>query len=557
MRHPYCHLGGRLLMTRKTSTNISSVLTWAVGIILGMVVIVIPAGYYLISYQNMGGNLEALVEDVAVELSQVITENPEVWEYQQIRYMGYLSQRSWQVHGEARRIFNKEGKIVAEKADPLSPPLIMRSAAVYDSGTVVGRIEISRSLRPLLNRTAVITLAVVPLSVGVFLLMRMIPLNAIKGAEESLRVGEARFRRLSQEFHTILNATSDALFLVSRDLKVIWANKGASGLLGGREDPDLTGRYCYELMHQRSSPCPDCYLMRSFSTGRPESFSYSVPDGRLLEARAFPIREEDGEMRNALAVLTDGTEKSLLQAEAMRTAHLASLGELAAGVAHEINNPINGVINYAQLLVNKSPAGSVENEMAGRIIKEGDRVARIVRGLLSCARQHKDEKSAVRLQEILDDTVMLTAAQLGHDGIHIQIHMPENLADIVVNPQQIQQVFLNIISNARYALNLKFSGEHAEKVLSISCENITMEGLPYVRTTFYDRGTGIPDDMMGKVMTPFFSTKPGGQGTGLGLSISHSIVKDHGGRIMIESEEGSYTRMIVDLPPRREGGEKV
>lgn len=544
-------------MNRQTSTKISSTLTWAVGVIFGLIVIAFPLGFFLLSYQSMAGNLESEVEDIAIELTQVITENTDVWESQQIRYMGYLSLRPWRGHEEARRLLTREGKIIAEKSDPLSPPLIVRSAEVYDSGTAVGRLVISRSLRPLMNRTAVVTMVVVTLSVGAFLLIRMIPLKAIKGSEESLRASEARFRKLSQEFHAILNATSDALFLVSRDFKVIWANEGASVLLKGTEGADLTGRFCYELLFQRSSHCQDCYLIRSISTGQTESYSFSSLNGRLLEARAFPIREEDGEIRNALAVMTDITEKSLLQAEAMRAAHLASLGELAAGVAHEINNPINGVINYAQLLVNKSPAGSLESEMAGRIIKEGDRVARIVGGLLSFARQHKEEKSAVRLREILDDTVMLTAAQLRHDGISVQVFVPENLAKIIVNPQQIQQVFLNIINNARYALNLKFSGEHAEKVLSISCEDITAEESPHVRTTFYDRGTGIPDDLQEKVMAPFFSTKPSGQGTGLGLSISHSIIKDHGGRIMIESKEGSYTRIIIDLPSRRDSGEKA
>jgi PAS domain S-box-containing protein len=544
-------------MNRQNSTNISKALTWAVGTIFVLIFIALPLGFFLLSYQSMAGNLEAEVEDIADELSVVIAENPNVWEYQQIRYMGYLALRPWRGHGEARRILTKEGKVVAEKSDPLSEPLIMRSAEVYDSGTVVGRLEISRSLRPLLNRTVVIALAVVPLSMAAFLLMHMIPLKAIKSSEKSLRASEEKFRRLSQEFQTILNASSDAMFLVSGDLKIIWGNKGASVLLKGTEGTDLTGRYCYELMHQRSVPCPDCYLIRSFSTGHRESYSYSSSEGRLLEARAFPIREEDGVIRNVLAVMIDITEKSLLEAEAMRAAHLASLGELAAGVAHEINNPINGVINYAQLLVNKSPAGSREHEMAERIIKEGDRVARIVKGLLSFARQNKDEKSAVRLREILDDTVMLTAAQLRNDGISLQIHVPDNLAEIIASPQPIQQVFLNIISNARYALNRKYPGVHKDKTLAISCENITREGSPFVRTTFYDRGTGIPSDVREKVLTPFFSTKPSGHGTGLGLSISHSIIKDHGGFIMIESEEGSYTRMIVDLPARGEVGEKI
>jgi two-component system NtrC family sensor kinase len=545
-------MSDRPSMIRKPSTNISRALTWAVGIILGMLAVVLPAGYYVISYQNMAGNLEALVEDIARELSQVITENPDVWEYQQIRYMGYLSQRPWRGHEEARRIVNNQGKIVAEHSDPLSPPLVRRSAEVYDSGTAVGRLEIYRSMRPILTRTVILALVAVALSSGAFLLMRKLPLHAIKVSEESLRASEARFRRLSQEFHVLLNATSDALLLVSRDLKVVWANKSASSLFEEVEAPDLTGRHCYDIMHQRSGPCQDCYLIRSFSTGLTESFSYSSRGGRLLEARAFPITEEDGEMRNALAVITDITERTALQAEASRAGHLASLGELAAGIAHEINNPINGVINYAQLLVNKSPEGSRENDLAGRIVQEGDRIARIVRGLLSFARENTDEKSACSLQKIIDDTVMLTAAQLRHDGIRVQVNVPEEIDDIIANPQQIQQVFLNIMSNARHALNLKYSGAQKDKTLSISCENIVMGRSPFARTTFYDRGTGIPAEVLDKVMVPFFSTKPSGQGTGLGLSITHNIVKDHGGRIMIESEEGIYTRVIVDLPARRE-----
>lgn len=543
-------------MTPETSTNISKVLTWAVGIIVGIFAIVLPTGYYLVSYQNMAGNLEAVAQDMAGELSEVITENPYVWEYQQIRYMGYLSQRPWPGHQEARRILNKGGKIVAEYSDPLLPPMVMRSADLYDSGTVVGRFEIYRSMRPALNRAIIIALVVASLSFGVFLLMHKLPLNAIKVSEKSLRASEARFRRLSQEFNILLNATSDALVLVSRDLKVVWANKSASSLFEGREGINLTGRHCYELMHQRSGPCPDCYLLRSFSTGFTESFSYSGGGGRLLEARAFPIKEENGEMRNALTVITDVTEKTALQAEATRTGHLASLGELAAGIAHEINNPINGVINYAQLLVNKNPEGSRENELAGRIVYEGDRIARIVSGLLSFARENKDEKSACRLHKIIDDTVMLTAAQFRHDGISVQVSVPEK-EEIIANPQQIQQVFLNIMSNARYALNLKYSGAHEDKTLSIFCENTARAKFPYARIVFYDRGTGIPADVLDKVMVPFFSTKPSGHGTGLGLSITHNIVKDHGGYIMIESEKGVYTRVIVDLPARREGGKEA
>lgn len=138
--------------------------------------------------------------------------------------------------------------------------------------------------------------------------------------------------------------------------------------------------------------------------------------------------------------------------------------------------------------------------------------------------------------------------QILKDGIQLKVDIPPHLGRIKAIRQQIQQVFLNILSNARYALNRKYPGAHENKVLKISCEMIEMEGRRYVRTTFYDRGLGIPANVLNKICNPFFSTKPPGEGTGLGLSISHGIIRDHEGRLWFESREGEYTKVIVDLP---------
>lgn len=243
-------------------------------------------------------------------------------------------------------------------------------------------------------------------------------------------------------------------------------------------------------------------------------------------------------------------EKIALQSEAMCAAHLASLGELAAGVAHEINNPINGILNYARIILDKSPEGSKERDIAGRIIKEGNRVDNIVGNLLFFAREGKDEKRPVSLRDVLTNTLTLTGAQLKKEGIVLDMKVPDNLPLVNAQAQQLEQVFLNLISNARYALNNRFPEGEGAKLIEISGEEVSRGGRPYVRATFLDHGTGIPAALMDKVMNPFFSTKPPGKGTGLGLSISHGIVSDHGGRIAIESREGQFTRVIVDLPAR-------
>ena len=269
-----------------------------------------------------------------------------------------------------------------------------------------------------------------------------------------------------------------------------------------------------------------------------------------------PIKNDQGDIFGIILVFRDISEKieaekqkKALKAEAMRTGQLTSIGEIAAGVAHEINNPINSVINLAQILLNECNSESSEYDIAGRIIKEGDRIADIVSNLLSFARGNMEkEKNPVNLSEIISDTLVLAKAQIRKDQIELMVNIPLNLPKIIANPQQLQQVFLNLIINARYALNQKYSGTHEHKILEILGEEATIDDCPYVRVIFQDNGTGIPANEIEKIINPFYSTKPTGIGTGLGLSISHGIISDHGGYIRIESAEGEFTRMIIDLP---------
>ncbi|MBI3599619.1 MAG: PAS domain S-box protein [Nitrospinae bacterium] len=246
-------------------------------------------------------------------------------------------------------------------------------------------------------------------------------------------------------------------------------------------------------------------------------------------------------------------EKRMLQEEAMKAAHLASIGEFAAGIAHEINNPINSIIGYAQVLAGKGKGnkGSIGRgivvDITDRIIKEGDRIASIVKNLLSFTRQRKDEKDSVRIHEILSDTLALIETQLRDMKVNISSGLPE----IIAHHGQIQQVFLNIINNSRYALQQKYPKKHEDKILEITGEKIEIEDSQYIKVTFYDKGIGIPADLISRIMDPFFTTKPKGEGTGLGLSISHGIISDHGGKLAVNSIEGEFTRVEVILPAKR------
>jgi signal transduction histidine kinase len=252
-------------------------------------------------------------------------------------------------------------------------------------------------------------------------------------------------------------------------------------------------------------------------------------------------------------LVSDITEKMAMQAEAMLAGHMASLGELAAGVAHEINNPITGIINYGQILVNECSPESMEKDIGERIVKEGERIGRIVKTLLSYARSGREEKKPTRVPAILEESIILIQAQIRKEGIDLKIDLPGDLPQVDANFQQIQQGFINIINNARYALNEKYPRRHENKMLQIAGEKVTISDRPYVRIVFYDQGVGISPHELSVLTKPFFSTKPLGKGTGLGLNITQKIITDHGGQLSFESTKGEFTRVIIDLPAIRSG----
>jgi len=268
----------------------------------------------------------------------------------------------------------------------------------------------------------------------------------------------------------------------------------------------------------------------------------------IFRLRLIPLRDDGGGVDGALATVEDVTERRRLREQLVQSAKLASIGELAAGVAHEINNPINGIINYAQLLLNKADPDSRQSHFIEGILREGNRVASIVRDLLTFARVGKNAHSPAHVPDILRATLTLTGQLLKKDGIILEIEEQPGLPQIKCRSQRIQQVFLNLISNARHALNARYLDGDPDKRLTIRIAEVEKEGRPHVCITFHDRGVGIPAHNLPHVFTPFFTTKRPDEGAGLGLSVSYGIVQDHHGDIQVESVEGEYTVFRVELP---------
>jgi PAS domain S-box-containing protein len=243
-------------------------------------------------------------------------------------------------------------------------------------------------------------------------------------------------------------------------------------------------------------------------------------------------------------------EKRQLEARLREQQKLESLGLLAGGVAHEINNPINGIMNYAQLIVDRLETGHELINMAEEIIHESTRVADIVRNLLTFARQDENTgMERVSVNEIVDNTLTLIQTVMQRDQIVLDANIPEDLPPIMCKSRQIQQVILNLMTNARDSLNEKYPGEaHPDKRVELTSEENVRNGSNWIRLTVSDHGIGIPEEIKQNIFDPFFTTKPKEKGTGLGLSISHGIIREHGGDLSLDSKPGCYTRFHIDLP---------
>lgn len=376
--------------------------------------------------------------------------------------------------------------------------------------------------------------------------------DAVMKRTESLVMANEELRRSRSKYKMLLDSLPQRIYYKDRNLVYVSCNENLAKDFHVNPD-EIVGKTDYDFFPREIAEEYRACDKRVIESGQTEDNEETyVKNGHDLIVRITrtPIRTEEGNIIGVLGSFLDVTEKAILQKEAERSRHLASLGELAASVGHEINNPINGIINCAQILLNKSDEESKEKDIASRIIKEGERIVSLTSKLLSFARpkDKKEKKSMVRVHEIVEDTLVLTEMQLRKDCIKIILNIPENLPKIMAHPQQIQQVFLNLISNARYALNQKYPQAHEGKFLKVSGEEITIDRRLYVRLTFYDNGTGMPACLKEKIMEPFFTTKPRGVGTGLGLTISHDIIKDHGGKLLIDSVEGEFTQVTVMLP---------
>jgi PAS domain S-box-containing protein len=354
-----------------------------------------------------------------------------------------------------------------------------------------------------------------------------------KQAEAALRQNEAELRIQKELTDRSLNVIPNSIVVIDRDMHILLANKAfEQNLASGRsiKGNPITGKLV---------PAGVLEMIKNVAAGKSkeEKIEYRTEtnDG---DKTLFAIVLSIGEGQ-VLLTITDLTREREQETKMYMTERLASVGEMASGIAHELNNPLTSVIGLSALLAEENLPANL-NEDVQVICQEARRASQIVKSLLSFARQHEPKRQPTQIGDIVKDVLKLRAYEQKANNISVVTSISSDLPEIMVDYFQLQQVFLNIILNAEQAMH----EAHGKGRLLISTEH---RG-DAIRISFSDDGPGIRRADLKHIFDPFFTTKEVGKGTGLGLSITYGIINSHGGKIWAESELGEGSTFIIELP---------
>jgi PAS domain S-box-containing protein len=384
-------------------------------------------------------------------------------------------------------------------------------------------------------------------------------------AVRALRASEEKYRHLFQEFNGLLDAVSDSLMLVDTDMKILWTNQAAAARID-QEPEQMIGHTCYGLIKPSDIQCDACAVERTLTNRRNQNSIVTLENGETWDNRTFPLRDENGKIIKIIIMKRNITEQKSLQDEAARASRLAVLGELSAGVAHEINNPNALILHNSEMLHNclndllafvdlsgpeesnqlfgGLPYAEVMTEMPQLLRSIHDsarRIKRIVNDLRDFSRQDiHDHQTAVDLNQVATTSARLVSNAMKQATDHFIVDIAADLPPLLGDKSRLDQVVINLLMNAIQALE----NRNQKITLSTRCA-IEQDQLFLI---VCDEGRGMSADIMEHISEPFVTTKRQEGGSGLGLSVSARIVKEHGGTLDFTSTPGKGTTVTLTLP---------
>lgn len=368
--------------------------------------------------------------------------------------------------------------------------------------------------------------------------------SATSQIEDQLRFIE----ELKRQWMATIDALVDPLMIVNKNYEVLKTNQAMARFADGTDVRKIIGKKCFEVFAKRSSPCKGCKMQDAASQSTHQQFSLDhVKGDRFFEASSQPIVDQSGSIEGVVQVYRDRTEAKKLQEQLWQTEKLASIGLLAGGVAHEINNPLGGILVFAQMLLREVPKESPHFQDIVEIEAAAQRCKKIVQDLLEFARKESSdgkndgEVSTFDAVEAAESALRFARVSLNANTIEVKEEWGDGSFRVQGDRNRLMQVFLNLTQNAFQAMpdggSLFLRSKRGRQGLT--------------RTVIFeveDTGMGIPPENLKKIFDPFFTTKEPGEGTGLGLAICHTIIKEMKGSLDVDSVPGSGTIFRITLP---------
>lgn len=497
------------------------------GLLLAILPVALPVLYFVNGWGLESEHLRTEAEVYARQVSSMINRNPEMWKYQTIRLEGILSKSPGNPHEEAFRVLDLEGNVITQRTTRGRWPRITRSHPLMDSGVIVGSLEESASIRPLIVDTAILALAGAGITLLLSFLFRTYPITALRSALDTLSREKGRSR-------VTLQSIGDGVISTGPEDQILLVNRMAEKITGWPQ-AEAVGKPVGEVFR----PEGDVLVDRN-------------GESRRIEAGNSPVLDEKGRRVGTVIVFRDVTEKLQAETAISNAQKLESLGVLAGGIAHEIRNPLSS-INISISSIERVCGGSqgLESETKGKIdlILEqmksaASKMGLVVQRVMDYSKPFPPRKEIVDLNRVIEEAVRISLSTLRKREIELLRDLAPDLSACRVDAQMIEQVLVNLITNACQAME----GIERAKLLEIASG--VQDGRIVLRVS--DSGPGVPPSLRDRVFDPFFTTRK--DGSGIGLSFSHRIVADHGGALRVGTSRWGGAEFRVELPVAKEGG---
>jgi len=352
---------------------------------------------------------------------------------------------------------------------------------------------------------------------------------------------EHKLRETKDRLQTIFNNIDDGISVIDENYQILSVNQGILELFTKRDFQELLGKKCFSEYHKNEGICDNCPAQKTFENGQPYHVTKicagSDRSRAVLDISTFPIKDNNGKVEQVIEYIKNVTSRIKLEDQLLYQERLAGIGELAAGIAHEIRNPLGSITASSQFVLSKYKLSDPVKKHLRIILKNSENANKIIKDLLDFAKPREISFKVYNIGKVITDACNLVKVRCARQHVRLTRRYSRRLPLILLDEKRLEEAFLNFILNALDAMP-----NGGRLVINANADFQNSE----VAISFLDTGEGITSENLNKLFTPFFSTKD--NGVGLGLCLAHQVVSYHKGRINIESKVGQGTEVMVRLP---------